>query len=69
MKVVLLTEEEFALAQRRVSQELHCAEVDVFLMQAWERYHRAKWFTRARLRKRRLEATRLKRALDRALTR
>jgi hypothetical protein len=63
MKVLLLSDSDFELAKRKVTQELSCASNAWLLMQYWEKTHSCKWHARALLRKRRIEATRLSRIL------
>lgn len=64
MKVLLLSERDFALVQSKVNRELHCASLEVLLCKAWEKRHNAHWIGRVHLRKRAIEAARLKRIIS-----
>lgn len=64
MKVLLLSEAEYKLALAKVEHELHCAQLNLQLMRAWEREHKLQWHSHKWLRKRSIEAHRLKRILS-----
>lgn len=66
MRVLLLSESDYALATRKVAEELHCASVDCYLLASWEKKNHCQHYARARVRKRRLEANRLKRMISHA---
>jgi hypothetical protein len=64
MKVLLLSDSDYELVKSKVSQELSCASTNWLIMRAWEKRHACKWFSRAFVRKRRIEAKRLERILS-----
>lgn len=65
MKVLLLSDELFELAKKKIQQEYDCAQTAVCMAKAWERMYNLHYYNMARLRKRRLEAHRLLREIKR----
>lgn len=64
MKVLLLSERDFALVKKKVEQEKHCASVSLMLMRAWEKQFHARWHARSLIRLRAFQASQLLRILS-----
>jgi hypothetical protein len=64
MKILMVSDKDWALVKRKVEEELHCAGVDVMLARAFRREKGVGWYGEKWNRKRHIEALRLKRIIS-----
>lgn len=64
MKVLLLSDRDYQLCLQKVEAELRCTRLNSELMRGWEKAHGCRWHAHKWIRKRSIEAHRLKRILS-----
>jgi hypothetical protein len=63
MKVIILSDELWALAKSKIEAELHCASTEASLIRGWNKRHGAHSYSEKWVRKRHWEAIRLAKIL------